>query len=286
MGQLREKMRSDLKLRGKQPNTVRTYVGCVKRFVVYHGKAPDQLGLAEVEDFLRHLVEERKASMATVALYSAALESFYVVTLGRQEMAGRIPRPRVVKRLPEVLSGSEVGQVLERLESVRHRAVLSVAYGAGLRISEACALRICDIDSKRMLLHVDQGKGGKNRSVPLSTRLLEVLRAYYRLTRPTGGYLFAARGADKPLTRQAVSKALHKAVVDCGLGKRVTAHTLRHSFATHLLELGTDLRTIQVFLGHKSIQTTAHYAQVRSGHAAGQTLPLDVLGTDRGRVLG
>lgn len=286
MGQLREKMESDLKLRGRRPNTVKTYVGCVKRFVVYHRKSPKQMGLAEVESYLRYLIEEREASMATVALYSAALEFFYVVTLGRQEMARRIPRPRVVKRLPEVLSGSEVAAVLERLGSVRHRAVLSAAYGAGLRISEACALRIRDIDSKRMLLHVDQGKGGKNRSVPLSPRLLAVLRAYYRMTRPTGEYLFSARGEDRPVTRQAVSKALRQAVVDGGLGKRVTAHTLRHSFATHLLELGTDLRTIQVFLGHKSIQTTAHYAQVRSGHAARQTLPLDVLETDRGRVLG
>ena len=208
------------------------------------------------------------------------------MTLGRKDLAQQIPVPRVPKRLPTVLSGTEVDQVLEALDSLRHRAVLSVAYGAGLRVSEACALRVRDIDSRRMQLQVHKGKGGKNRSVPLSVRLLELLRSYYRLTRPRGEYLFAAWGEDRPVTRQAVSKALHKAVVQCGLQKRVSAHTLRHSFATHLLELGTDLRTIQVFLGHSSIQTTAHYAQVRSHHAARQTLPLDVLRTPKGRVLG
>ena len=286
MRELREKMRRDLVLRGMQPETVRTYLGCVKRYAVYYRRAPDRLGLEEAKAYLWHLREERGASTATVALYCAALRFFYGETLGRKEWAERWPRVRVVKRLPVVLSGSEVEQVLEALASERHRAVLSVAYGAGLRISEACALRIEDIDSKRMVLQVAQGKGGKNRSVPLSQRLLLLLRAYYRMTRPQGRYLFSARGEDKPVTRQAVSKALQQAVARCGLRKHVTAHTLRHSFATHLLELGTDLRTIQVFLGHKSVQTTAHYAQVRSGHAAGQTMPLDALGTNRGRVLG
>jgi site-specific recombinase XerD len=279
-------MTADLKLRGSRPNTVMAYLGCVKRITIFHGKAPDQLGIAEVRAFLLHLIEEKKVSAATHAQYAAALRFFFGVTLGRTDLAQQIAAPRVPKRLPLVLSGSEVEQILEALESMRHRAVLTAAYGAGLRVSEACALRVCDIDSKRMQLHVDQGKGGKNRSVPLSVRLLEVLRTYYRLTRPTGEYLFAARGQDRPLTRQAVSKALHKAVVHCGLHKRVSAHTLRHSFATHLLELGTDLRTIQVFLGHSSIQTTAHYAQVRSHHSERQTLPLDVLGTAKGRLLG
>lgn len=286
MGRLREKMTDDLVLRGRRPNTVTTYLGCVKRLTIFYRKAPDQLGLAEIERFLLHLTRERKVSAGTHALYVSALRFFYGVTLGRRELALQLAAPRVPKRLPMVLSGSEVEQVLAALGSLRQRAVLTAAYGAGLRLSEACALRIRDIDSRRMQLYVAQGKGGKDRWVPLSVRLLAVLRAYYRLTRPMGEYLFAARGRDKPLTRQAVSKALHMAVEQCGLQKRVSAHTLRHSFATHLLELGTDLRTIQVFLGHSSIQTTAHYAQVRSEHAARQTLPLDVLGTDKGRVLG
>ena len=185
-----------------------------------------------------------------------------------------------------VLSGKEVEQVLDALGSLRHRAVLSVAYGAGLRISEACALRINDIDSKRMQLHVPHGKGGHSRSVPLSTRLLTLLRGYYRLTRPQGPHLFESRPGGRPITQRAVSFAMKLAVGRCGLSKRATPHTLRHSFATHLLELGTDLRTIQVFVGHRSIQTTAHYAQVTQRHKDRQHLPLDVLGTPRAQVLG
>lgn len=286
MGKLREKMTQDLVLRGLRPNTQRTYLGCVKRFTAYYRKAPDQLEAAQAREFLLHLVQEQRVTPATHALYAAALRFFYGVTLGRKEVAEQIPAPRVPKRVPTVLSGREVAQVLDALGSLRHRAVLSVAYGAGLRVSEACALRICDIDSQRMQLHVDQGKGGRSRSVPLSTRLLALLRQYYRLTRPQGVYLFVAVGRDKPLSRQGVSQALHQAVERCGLHKRVSVHTLRHSFATHLLELGTDLRTIQVFLGHSSIQTTAQYAQVRQAHARRQVMPLDVLGTPKGLLLG
>ena len=286
MGQLRDKMEADLVLRGMQPLTVHTYLGCVQRFVNHFGQPPARLGEAHIREYLLSMAKDRSASPGTQRVYAAALRFFYDKTLGRPEVAARIPLPRVPKKVPVVLSGKEVEQVLDALSSLRHRAVLSVAYGAGLRISEACALRIGDIDSKRMQLHVPNGKGGQSRSVPLSERLLALLRGYYRMTRPMGPSLFESDPGGQPITSRAVSFAMKLAVGRCGLSKRATPHTLRHSFATHLLELGTDLRTIQVFLGHRSIKTTAHYAQVTQRHADRQRLPLDVLGTPRAKVLG
>ena len=286
MGQLRDKMKADLLLVGMQPLTVQTYLGCVQRFVDHFGQPPARLGEAHIRDYLLCLAKDRRAAPGTQRVYAAALRFFYGKTLGRPEVAARIPMPRVPRKVPVVLSGQEVEQVLNALSRLRHRAVLSVAYGAGLRISEACALRIGDIDSKRMQLHVHNGKGGHSRSVPLSRRLLGLLRGYYRMTRPRGPYLFESAPGGGPICQRGVSFAMKLAVGRCGLSKRATPHTLRHSFATHLLELGTDLRTIQVFLGHRSIKTTAHYAQVTQRHADRQHLPLDVLGTSRARVLG
>jgi site-specific recombinase XerD len=286
MGQLRDKMKADLVLRGMRSKTIRTYLGCVQRFVDHHGRTPGKLGAEEVRSYLLHLLQERKVNPKTHQVYAAALRFFYETTLGRPEVAAQIPRVRVPKRVPVVLSGTEVEQVLSALPSLRHRTVLTVAYGAGLRLSEACALGVGDIDSKRMQLHVADGKGGKNRSVPLSPRLLMVLRNYYAVVRPRGPFLFASQPDGRPISERAVSCAMRDAVNRCALSKRATPHTLRHSFATHLLELGTDLRTIQVFLGHSSIQSTAQYTQVRQQHAARQRLPLDVLGTARAKVLG
>lgn len=286
MGQLRDKMQADLVLRGAQPQTVRTYLGCVQRFVDHFGQPPAHLGEAHIRQYLLSLVQEQGAGAGTQRVYAAALRFFYGTTLGRPEVAARIPVPRVPVKIPVVLSGREVEQLLEAVASVRHRMVLSVAYGAGLRISEACAVRISDIDSQRMQLQVPVGKGGKSRSVPLCQRLLELLRDYYRLTRPKGPYLFESAPGGRAITPRAVSAAMKQAVERCGLAKRATPHTLRHSFATHLLELGTDLRTIQVFLGHSCLRTTAHYAQVTQQHAARQRLPLQVLGTAQAKALG
>jgi integrase/recombinase XerD len=286
MGQLRDRMESDLLLAGFRPNSRRTYLGVARRLAAFHRRSPAAMSIEEVRQFLLHLVRERKIQASTQRTYGAALRFLFETTLGRPEVAARIPLPRVPRKVPQVLSGSEVERVLSALSSVRHRAILTVAYGAGLRISEACAVRVKDLDSRRMQLHVPDGKGGKSRSVPLSRRLLALLRHYYRLTRPKGEYLFSSLGRDLPITPRAVSYALARAVRRSGITKRVVPHTMRHCFATHLLELGTDLRAIQVFLGHASIQTTAHYLQVSRRHAGRQELPLDVLGTDRGRLLG
>ena len=205
MGQLLDKMEADLVLRGRSKNTRHTYLGCVRRLAAHHGRSPEELGVAEVQAFLLHLIQQQRVSAQTHQVYAAALRFFYGVTLERPELVPKLPLPRVTRKLVPVLSGTEVEQVLAAMTSLRHRAVLTAAYGAGLRISEALALRICDIDSRRMELRVEQGKGGQSRCVPLSQRLLEVLRSYYRLTRPTGTYLFAAEGTEQPLSRQAVN---------------------------------------------------------------------------------
>lgn len=286
MGQLRDKMEADLLLAGHRPHTCRTYLGVARRLAAFHRRSPAEMGIEQVRQFLLHLVRGQKIQRSTQRTYGAALRFLFGTTLGRPDVAARIPLPRAPRKVPEVLSGREVERVLAALSSLRHRAILTVAYGAGLRISEACALRVKDIDSRRMQLHVADGKGGKSRSVPLSRRLLQLLRHYYRLTRPQGEYLFASMGCIRPITARAVSFGLARAVQTSGIRKRVVPHTMRHCFATHLLELGTDVRAIQVFLGHSSIHSTAHYLKVSRRHAGRQELPLDVLGTKRGRLLG
>jgi integrase/recombinase XerD len=223
---------------------------------------------------------------STVRVYVAALRFLYTVTLRRPEVVQYLRGPKVPRHVPTVLSGSEVAELLEAVHSVKYRAVLMTTYGAGLRISEVCRLRTEDIDSRRMLIHVREGKGGDSRYALLSPRLLAVLRAYWKETRPAGPYLFPGRRADRPITRETIRGALTRAATRCGLDKRVTPHLLRHSFATHLLESGTDIRTIQVLLGHRSIVSTQVYTQVSTRHLSQTRSPLDLLGTPAGKVLG
>jgi len=218
-----------------------------------------------------------------VNVYAAALVWLYGETLGRGAEVERIPRLRVHEKLTEVLDGTEIEKVVEALANERQRAIVLVMYGAGLRVGEACALRIEDVDGKRMRIRVSEGKGGRPRLLPLSARVLEALRAYFRRYRPEGPYLFPGRGGRKGgLTRAAVQKALAVAARRAGVGKRVTPHLLRHSFATHLLDLGTDLRTVQVLLGHVSIRSTTRYLHVSQARLAKVTLPVDTLRVQAG----
>ena len=225
------------------------------------------------------------AQPATLRGHVAALKFLYGVTLNRTKEVERIPWPKVPHKKPVVLSGSEVEQVLAAMRGAPAVA-LTAAYAAGLRLSEACRLRVEDIDSKRGVIHVRVGKGGKDRYVMLSERLLAVLRRYWRVARPHGGWLFPGRKQGQSLHPHAVSKALLKSMRTLKLKKRVTAHVLRHSFATHLLEAGGDIRVIQVLLGHASISTTARYATVSSAQVAKTKSPLDLLHTKAGAVLG
>jgi site-specific recombinase XerD len=271
-------MAVDLRLRGLSPVTQRMYLGCAQRFAAYHHRAPTRLGEAEVRTFLDHLVGARHLSRAALGVYIAALHFLYGVTLDRPAVMRRIRYPRrVSERLPEILSPAEVERLLAAVSRPKHRAMLMTLYGAGLRVSEVCELVPADIDSQRMLIRVRGGKGDKDRYVMLSTRLLAVLREYWRLRPPRGPYLFPSPRPDKPLSRMAVFRVVRRAARRAGLRKRVNPHMLRHCFATHLLEAGTDIRVIQVLLGHRSLRTTARYVMVSRAHVGTVTSPLDAL---------
>ncbi len=284
MGQLRDRMAEDLKLRRYAPSTSRHYLICARAFVAYHRRPAQQMGLDEVRDFLLHMTTERKVKPATHYIYVAALKFLYATTLARPEIAVRIPWPKVPQTLPRVLSGTEVHALLEAIDSVRYRAILLTAYGAGLRINEVCSLRTEDIDAKRKLIHVRAGKHGRDRYVMLSSRVLWALRTYWRAERPSGPELFPGKEPGAVVSHEAVRRALRQAATLCKLEKRVTPHVLRHSFATHMLELGTDLRVIQALLGHQSIHTTVRYTQISQSHVGRTRSPLDVMGTSEAKT--
>ncbi len=278
MGVLRDRMTVDLRLRGLSPVTQRRYLGCVERFVAYHRRSPTALGEAEIRSFLDHLVRERRISRSTQRVYVAAIHFLYRVTLDRAVAVRRIPFPRRDgERLPEILSRCEVERLLGATSRPNHCAMLRILYGAGLRVGEVCALVPEDIDSQRMLIRVRGGKGDKDRYVMLSPRLLATLREYWRVRPPRGPYLFPSPRPDRPLSRMAVFRLVRCAARRAGLRKRVNPHMLRHCFATHLLEAGTDIRVIQVLLGHRSIRTTARYVMVSRGQIGTVTSPLDAL---------
>ena len=279
MGQLREKMNADLRLRGYSDVTCTEYVRCAAKYVAFHRRPPAEMGEPEIRAFLMHLTVERGAGPADHKMHVAAIRFLYGVTLERPEVAARIPWPRVPYTLPKILDVGEVEQLFACIESIKYRAVLMTAYATGMRITEACTLHVSDIDSRRGVIHIRNGKGMRDRYVMLSPRLLACLREYFRVTRPKGPELFPGREPGTSVSVDAVRSAMSRAVQAAGIKKRVVPHLLRHSFATHLLEAGEDLRTIQVLLGHASIRTTARYTQVSQRHLAGTQSPLDRLGT-------
>ncbi len=286
MGSVGDRMKEDLRLKNYRDGTRELYLGCARTFVAYFRRPPAELGSAEIRRYQIHLADERKLQPGTIKVHLGAIRFLYSVTLGRPEVVAGIVWPRQTYKLPEILAGSEVEAILGGVESLTYRAILMAAYGAGLRVSEACRLCIGDIDNKRGLIHVRDGKRGRDRYVMLPARLLAVLREYWRVTRPPGPELFPGKGPTGVASRKAVGVALGKAVRQANLGKRVTPHSLRHAFATHLLESGTDIRIIQMLLGHASIRTTVRYAQVSARTIAGTTSPLDLLGRPKGKTLG
>lgn len=264
--------------------TRRHYLRCCCDFVRFHMKSPEEMGATECKEYLAHL-QQTGMRAPSLKLNVASLKFLYRVTLNRRAEADQLAWPKVPQKKVVVLSGTEVERVLGAVRSLVPGVVLTAAYGAGLRISEACRLRVEDIDGKRNVIHVRQGKGQKDRYVMLPTRLLALLRRYWVAVKPRHGWLFPGRG-DGHLTPSAVRLALREAMATCNLQKKVTAHVLRHSFATHLLEAGNDIRLIQVLLGHASVSTTAQYAQVSTAHVGRVISPLDLLGTKKGEVLG
>ena len=229
---------------------------------------------------------EKQFSIPTVNQYAAALRLFFAVTVDKPWARERIVFAKVPQKLPEVLSGTEVVRVLKAFDSIKHKTVALCCYGAGLRINEALHLHAKDIDSKRQVIVVRNGKGRKDRQVPLSPRLLHCLREYYKRERPRGEYLFPGRSGDGALSKMAFAKALGPTVKKAGIGKRVTAHVFRHSYCTHLIEAGADLRSVQVLMGHASIQSTARYVHLTTARMMRLSSPLELLGKPEGRVLG
>jgi len=285
MGTIRDKMRDDLDLRGFASTTKKEYLQRAQNFVAYYHRPPTELGEREVREFLLYLVNEKKTGSATQHMYTAAIKFLYATTLDRPEVVANIPWPKRSQTLPDILTGEEVERLFQQIASIKHRAILMTAYGAGLRISEACSLQTSDVDSKRMLIHVHEGKRSKDRYVMLSERLLDALRAYWKVVRPSGPFLFPGAIPGRSITPSAVQRVLHQVVVQCQFTKRVTAHSLRHGFATHLLEVGTDIRVIQRLLGHSSLQTTARYTKVTERHIGRTKSPLDLIGTKEGEVI-
>jgi integrase/recombinase XerD len=270
---LRRRMIEDMSVRNLAPTTQQSYLHHVAKFSRYFGRSPDRLGLDDVRAFQVHLVS-RGVSWPGLNQTVSALRFFFGVTMGRPELPERIPYARQPHRLPVVLSADEVVCFLEAVPGVRNRTALTTAYAAGLRAAEAARLKVADIDSRRGVIRVEHGKGGKDRYVMLSLQLLGILRAYWPLARPKV-WLFPGRDANRPIDPQTLHIACKIACEAAGLDKRVTVHTLRHSFATHLLENGTDIRVIQVLLGHNNLSTTARYTQVATSTIAHTISPLD-----------
>src|SRR5512132_1847348 len=276
MTPLRRRMTEDLILHNRAPRTIRLYVNWVADFARHFHTSPDQLGPEHVRSYLLHLVQERQVSCNVHKQARLALQFFYRVTLGRDWVVAKVACPKAAKTLPVVLSTDEMARFLDALENPKHRALLMTAYAGGLRLSEVAHLRVEDIDSARMVVHVRQGKGHKDRDVMLSPRLLTVLREYWATYRPKP-YLFPGRQPDRPISVRTVQMVCERALTASGLSKHVDMHTLRHSFATHLLESGTDLRTIQVLLGHHSFSTTARYLPIATATLKSTRSPFDGL---------
>jgi site-specific recombinase XerD len=278
---LRQRMIEDMTLRKLSPKTQSGYLRWVKRLNGFLKRSPATATAEDLRRFQLDLVE-RGVRRGSVNAAVTALKFFFEVTLGRGELLAKMSHVHQPRKLPTVLGHEEVERFLDAAPGLKYRAAFSVAYGAGLRAAEVVALKVDDIDSKRMVIRVEQGKGRKDRYALLSPTLLQILRAWWREGHACGkmlphGWLFPGRDPVNPLTTRQLNRACHAAVEKAGLAKRVSLHTLRHSFATDLLEHGEDIRVIQVLLGHKKLETTALYAQVATRTLRAVTSPLDRL---------
>ena len=278
---LRQRMLEDMAMRGLRSDTQHEYIRFVRGFAAFLGQSPDK---ATAEDIRRFQVQQRDSGVQppTINCSVSALRFFFTVTLDRPDLSRRLVLARYPRKLPAVLSVEEVGQLLEAAPGPEYKAILGTAYGAGLRVSEVASLKIGDIDSTRMLIRVEQGKGRKDRNAMLSPQLLTLLRLWWKEGRRRGvmlphGWLFPGRGAADPISTRQINRAIHEAAEAAGIRKRVSPHTLRHSFATHLLEQDVDIRVIQVLLGHSKLDTTALYARVATKTIRSVTSPLEHL---------
>ncbi|PKN65434.1 MAG: integrase [Deltaproteobacteria bacterium HGW-Deltaproteobacteria-15] len=261
MGKLRDQMVMDMRLKGLSPKTISCYVGAMKAIAAHFGKSPAELSDDEIREYLYYLVEARKASRAVISQSYSALKFLFEHTLQKQWNHARIPRTKQHKRLPWVLSREDVEAIFLATKNLKQRAILMTIYSAGLRVGEATRLKVRDIDSKRMMIRVSEGKGLKDRYTLLGERNLELLRTYWKAYRPED-WLFPSVSGSEPVSISCVQKAFSASLRKAGIKKKASVHTLRHCFATHLLESGTDLYYIQRLLGHKSAGTTSVYLHI------------------------
>jgi integrase/recombinase XerD len=272
---LRQRMLEDLRIRNLAEGTQQSYVSSVAAFARHFGRSPDELGPEHIRAWQVHLVE-RGVSWSTLNIAVCALRFLYRTTLGKDWAIDHIPYAKPERKLPIVLSPQEVQRFLAVVTNPKHRAMLLVAYSGGLRVAEIAHLRIKDIDSRRMVIHIRHTKSRKDRFVPLSPRLLEELRAYWPASRPRP-FLFPGADSSRPITTGTIREVCRIATSKADLGKRVTPHTLRHCYATHLLEAGLDVRTIQMLLGHSALRTTTLYTHVSTEKLRSIRTPLDLL---------
>ena len=276
MTPLRHRMTEDMVIRNLAENTQSAYLQQITAYAEHFHRSPEDLGPEAIRAYQLYLTQTRKLSASSVSVATGALRFLYKVTLKRDWAVDEIPMPKRPFILPVILSREEVMHFLDSIDSLKHRTILTTAYAAGLRVTEATRLKVTDIDSGRMTLRVDQGKGRKDRYVMLSQRLLDELRAYWKSALPTL-WLFPGDVDGQPITRGAVELACQKAHRASGIQKPITPHSLRHAFATHLLESGTDLRKIQLLLGHRSLATTARYLKVATSTVCATASPFDWL---------
>jgi len=277
MTPLRQRMIEDMQVRNLSPHTQDSYVRQVAQFARHFDRSPEELGPVDIRSYQVYLANEKKLAPGSILIAVAALRFVYRVTLQKDWLfEDIIPAPKKPQTLPVVLSPEEALRFLESVHLLKHRAILTTCYAAGLRVSEAVRLRPTDIDSQRMVIRVEQGKGQKDRYVMLSVQLLQLLRTWWRVRKPKV-WLFPGGSANSHITTSAVEEACKKAHRVCRIPKPITPHSLRHAFAVHLLERGTDVRTIQLLLGHRSLATTARYLRIATVSVCSTASPLDLL---------
>ena len=280
MTPLRKRMLEELQRRNYSPLTIQSYLHAVEDFARYFKKSPDQLNEEHMREYHLHLVHDLKLATNTIIARIAALRFLFVKPLRRPYVQVDLPRPKTEKRLPTVLSREEVGRLIDSASNLLHYAILMTLYATGLRRAELCGLKVADIDSQRMVLHVRQGKGKRDRDLPMTPKLLETLREYWRWMKPKT-YLFPGMNknwrADKPLSPKAIYFIVRAAAKRAGISKPVSPHCLRHTWATHLLESGEDLRKIQLLLGHSDLETTSIYLHLSQSHLHSVANPVEAI---------
>jgi integrase/recombinase XerD len=276
MGRLYDQMKMDLELKNFSQKTITCYLDCMVHFVRHYGRSPVEMGEEEIRNYFYYLMKEKKVSQSSINQAYSAMKFFYETTMGREWNGVKIPRIKNRKKLPVVLAREEVRSLLQCIDNLKHRAILTTIYSGGLRVSEVAHLKASDIDSKRMVIRVQGGKGNKDRYTLLGKHTLDILKEYWKAYRPVE-WLFPGQGPKRPISISSIQRVFKASLYRAGIKKKASVHTLRHSFATHLLESGTDLYYIQHLLGHRSASTTSIYLHITGKDLAKIKSPIDLI---------